>query len=82
MTQFALEPLGDSALLVRLGDGIDPATNRCALALAENLRAAALPGIRDIAPAYASVCVHYDIAALAGAAGGGSPHQRRAVQLG
>jgi len=82
MTPFALEPLGDSALLVRLGDGIDPATNRCALALAENLRAAALPGIRDIAPAYASVCVHYDIAALAGAAGAGSPHQRLAVQLG
>jgi len=82
MTQFALEPLGDSALLVRLGDGIDTATNRCALALAENLRAAALPGIRDIAPAYASVCVHYDIAALAGAAGAGSLHQRLTEQLG
>ena len=40
MKPFALEPLGDSALLIQLGDGIDTATNRSALALAEMLRAA------------------------------------------
>jgi len=74
MNPFALEPLGDSALLIRLGDRIDAATNRSALALADQLRAAALPGIRDIAPAYASVCVQYDLVALASAAGPGSPH--------
>jgi KipI family sensor histidine kinase inhibitor len=72
MNRFALEPLGDSALLVRLGDRIDTATNRAALALADMLRAAALPGIRDIAPAYASVCVHYDVAAFANSTG--APH--------
>jgi KipI family sensor histidine kinase inhibitor len=69
MNPFALEPLGDSALLIRLGDGIDIATNRSALALAATLRAAVLPGIRDIVPAYASVCVRYDIAVFASAAG-------------
>lgn len=80
MNSFALEPLGDSALLVRIGDRIDAATNRCALALAAALRAAALPGIRDIVPAYASVCVHYDIAAFA--AGAGPPHALAAERVG
>ncbi|HEX3122778.1 MAG TPA: 5-oxoprolinase subunit PxpB [Rhodanobacteraceae bacterium] len=82
MNPFALEPLGDSAVLVRLGDCIDTAINRSALALAETLRAAALPGIRDIVPAYASVCVHYDIAAFARAAGPGSPHLLAAERVG
>lgn len=82
MNPFALEPLGDSALLVRLGDRIDAATNRSALALAETLRAAALPGIRDIVPAYASVCVHYDIAAFAGTAGARSAHALAAERVG
>jgi len=81
MNPFTLEPLGDSALLIRLGDRIDATTNRSALALAEMLRAAALPGIRDIAPAYASVCVHYDIAALASTPGAGST-QLLAEQVG
>ena len=82
MNALALEPLGDSALLVRLGDHIDTATNRCALALAETLRAAALPGIRDIVPAYASVCVHYDIAVFANVAGAKSPNLLAAEQIG
>jgi len=82
MNPFALEPLGDGAVLIRLGDRIDAATNRSALALAETLRAAALPGIRDIVPAYASVCVHYDIAMFASTAGPGSPHLLAAERVG
>lgn len=57
------EPLGDGALLIRLGDRIDAALNDAAIALATALRAAALPGVRDVAPAYASVCLRYDIGA-------------------
>jgi KipI family sensor histidine kinase inhibitor len=82
MNPFALEPLGDSALLIRLGDCIDTATNRSALALADILRAAAIPGIRDIVPAYASVCVQYDIAVFASASGTGSPHLLAAERIG
>jgi KipI family sensor histidine kinase inhibitor len=82
MNPFALEPLGDGALLIRLGDRIDSATNRTALALAETLRAAALQGICDIAPAYASVCVRYDIGAFAGAVGAESPHALAAERVG
>lgn len=60
-----IEPLGDGALLIRLGERIDAALNDSAIALADALQAAAVPGVLDIAPAYASVCVRYDIAACA-----------------
>jgi KipI family sensor histidine kinase inhibitor len=63
MSEPVIEALGDGALLIRLGGRIELAANRAALDLAAALRAAALPGIGDIAPAYASVCVRYDIAA-------------------
>jgi KipI family sensor histidine kinase inhibitor len=63
MSALAIEALGDDALLIRLGDRIDAATNRAALDLAAALQTARLPGVHDIAPAYASVCVRYDIAA-------------------
>jgi KipI family sensor histidine kinase inhibitor len=73
MSAPVIEALGDDALLIRLGAGIDDATNRAALDLAAALRAAGLPGIRDIAPAYASVCLRYDVAAWsAGAAPAGA----------
>lgn len=59
----AIEPLGDSALLIHLGERIDAELNARAIAIAATLRAANLPGVHDIAPAYASVCLHYDPAA-------------------
>ena len=51
-----LEPLGDGALLIRLGDRIDDDINDAAIALAERLREH-----YDAAPAYASVCVRFDV---------------------
>lgn len=53
-----LVPLGDSALLIVLGDRIDPAANQRALAVSQAL--ANLPGLTDRVPAYASVALHYD----------------------
>ena len=76
-----IEPLGDCALLVRFGTGIDPALNALVLAAAETLRAAGLPGLRDIAPAYASVCVQYDPCAWFDAAGAQSPFARIAARI-
>lgn len=52
--------LGDSALLIRLGDEIDPALNRRVHALDLRLRAKALPGVIETVPAYSSIVVHYD----------------------
>jgi KipI family sensor histidine kinase inhibitor len=55
----SIEPLGDCALLIQFGERIDVQLNAQAIALAAALRAAQLPGVLDIAPAYGSVCVRY-----------------------
>ena len=54
-----IELLGESALLIQLGERIEGKLNARAIALAEALRSARLPGVLDVAPAYASVCVRY-----------------------
>ncbi|HEX4479842.1 MAG TPA: 5-oxoprolinase subunit PxpB [Rudaea sp.] len=56
MIKPTLEALGDGALLIRLGDTIDDGISDTAIALAERLRAH-----YDAAPAYASVCVRFDV---------------------
>lgn len=65
MKRPAPEALGDSALLLRLGDGIESGTVRRVHALARRLRATAPVEIGDIVPAYASVAVFVRPEALA-----------------
>lgn len=60
MSNPRIEPLGDTALLIRFGTCIDAALNARALAAADSLQRAQLPGVTDIVPAYASVCVRYE----------------------
>lgn len=55
MADFSIESLAEDALLLRFGDAIDPVVNARVHAAARALRAAALPGVVDIAPAYASL---------------------------
>ena len=81
MNAASIEPLGDGALLIRFGDHIDAALNRNALALADTLVSAAVPGIRDIAPAYASICVRYDLNVWMDPAGQRSAYDRIAERL-
>lgn len=76
MTALRIEALGDGALLLRLGERIDGVLNDAAHALAAALRAADLPGIVDIAPAYASVALRYDAATWADRHDGESAHAR------
>jgi KipI family sensor histidine kinase inhibitor len=52
--------LGDAALLVRLGDEIDPAINQRVHALAALVGHAAPEGVIETVPAYATLLVHYD----------------------
>ena len=52
--------LGDCALLLELGGGIDAPSSARALAAADALRAARLRGVIDVVPSYASVAVHLD----------------------
>jgi KipI family sensor histidine kinase inhibitor len=60
MSTAQIEPLGNSALLIRFGNRIATAMNARALAVTAALLQANLPGVHDVAPAYASVCVQYD----------------------
>jgi KipI family sensor histidine kinase inhibitor len=54
-------PAGDHALLVRLSASeISPRVNGRTLALLAALDAAALPGVRDYTPAYASLLISFD----------------------
>src|SRR5262249_58891674 len=53
-----IAPLGDSALLVELGQRVDTALNTRALALAAAL--GRRRDVREAVPGYASVAVHYD----------------------
>ncbi len=80
-TDFAIQPLGDRALLIQLGDRIDADVNAHALAVAATLRAAALPGVVDVAPAYASVCVRYEPAVWADGASAQSAYARIVARL-
>ena len=52
--------LGDSAVLITLGDRVDLALNRRVHRVAAAVRARALPAVTDVVPAYAALSVHYD----------------------
>jgi len=57
-------PLGDSAVLVKLGDEIDLTVNQRVHALANLITTSAIPGIIETVPAYATLLVHYDSLSL------------------
>jgi KipI family sensor histidine kinase inhibitor len=53
-------PAGDAALVVELGDLIDPVINRRVHQLTAVLRRAAVPGVLEVVPSYRSLLVYYD----------------------
>lgn len=60
MPRPTLEPLGDTAWLLRWGDAVDAEINRRVHACAAALRAGGPAWLRDIVPAYASLALHVD----------------------
>ena len=52
--------LGDEAVLVRLGTTVDAATASRVRDLVRRLEEAALPGVREVVPAYASVALYLE----------------------
>ena len=58
--QPKMVPLGDSSLLVQLGDEIDLAVNQRVHALTSLVEASSINGIIETVPAYATLLVHYD----------------------
>jgi inhibitor of KinA len=55
-----IKPLGDSALLIQLGEKIDITVNQRVHALNALLQAASFDGILETVPAYCTLLVHYD----------------------
>ena len=53
-------PCGDTALSVELGDRVDLGVNALVLALADRVKAAAVPGIVELVPTFRSLMIHYD----------------------
>lgn len=60
LSEVTVEPLGEAALLVCLGDRIEAELNRVVHALAQAVRAQAPSWLRDCVPAYASLALHFD----------------------
>jgi len=56
----SLIPFGDSVLLIKFGDEIDPGMNQRVHALDALLRAKQIAGVIETAPAYATLLVYYD----------------------
>lgn len=61
--------------MVTLGDSIDEATHRLVRAATARIDRRKLPGIVDQVPAFASIAVHYDLAAVAGRAASAQPYE-------
>lgn len=80
--EYVIEPLAEDALLLRFGTGIDAVTNARVHAAAKALREASLPGITDIAPAYATLLVRFDPLAWLGSGYAGRAHDMLAMKVG
>lgn len=74
-----ISPLGDTALRVQLGESIDETTHARVQAAFAAIESAALPGVRELVPAYTTLTLHYDPLAVAGA---GAPPGNLAGWLG
>jgi inhibitor of KinA len=57
---FRIVSAGDSAIVVEFDERIDPVVNARAIALAEAVQAAAVPGVRDVVPTFRSVAIYFD----------------------
>ncbi len=55
-----LKPLGDSAVLLQLGDEINPALNQRVHTLNALLHTNVITGILETVPAYSTLLIHYD----------------------
>ncbi len=55
-----VQPAGDQAVLVEIGEGIDEAVNRRVHALALELEQRRIAGVVDLVPTYRSLLVNYD----------------------
>src|SRR5262249_58517002 len=57
---FRIVSASDSAVIVEFDARIDVAINARAIAVAESVQSAAIPGVRDVVPTYCSVAIYFD----------------------
>lgn len=62
--EYPVYPCGDCAVTVQIGHTISEQVNRDVLCVLEAIRCAAIPGVLELVPSYAAVCIHYDPALL------------------
>jgi inhibitor of KinA len=60
MTDFAIRPAGDAAVVIDFEPRLDPAINARAAGLARTIRDSGKPELRDIVVGYHSVTVYFD----------------------
>lgn len=60
LSTYEIVPAGDSVLIVEFDERIDPLVNASAIALAEAIEGAHVPGVRDVVPTYRSVAIYFD----------------------
>jgi inhibitor of KinA len=60
MTTPVIAPLGETAVTLSWGDGVDATVNERVHRAAEAIQTAALPEVTDLVPAYAALTVFYD----------------------
>ena len=65
-------PMGDQALIVEFGDRVDPALSAEIAAVAQRLRESRPIGVLDVVPAYSTLALYYDPAAVGA---GTSPYE-------
>jgi inhibitor of KinA len=58
--EWRLVPVGESVVVVEFEERIDRSINDRAVSLARRMRAAGVPGIRDVVPTFRSVAVYFD----------------------
>lgn len=59
-TENLIYPLGDSAMIVKLGDHVDMRTHQRVIQYAEALTTDPFPGMIEVVPAYTTVTIYYD----------------------
>ncbi len=76
MERHTYFPLGDSGVVVKLGNEIDQGTHQKIKRVSELLQDEPFPGMVEIVPGYTTVTVYYDPILLYDPKGGSTPYER------
>lgn len=72
---WRIHAMGDRAMIIELGDRVDPQINQTVRAVADALLAAPLEGVIDVVPAFTTVTIHYRPEDVETAGGDELPHR-------